>query len=84
MGEEYSGRRAVDDLLRRAQTRRPRVPTRNGEHTMRLSIGQCLDDEAMRGVKLPKYEKWGKYNSGYSAMSNGSASIGAVASDWDG
>ena len=51
---------------------------------MRLSIGQCLDDEAMRGVKLPKYEKWGKYNSGYSAMSNGSASIGAVASDWDG
>lgn len=24
--------------------------------------GQCLNDEAMRGVKLPKYEKWGAYN----------------------
>jgi glyoxylase-like metal-dependent hydrolase (beta-lactamase superfamily II) len=24
--------------------------------------GQCLNDEAMRAVKLPKYEKWGAYN----------------------
>lgn len=24
--------------------------------------GRCLNDEAMRAVKLPKYEKWGGYN----------------------
>jgi glyoxylase-like metal-dependent hydrolase (beta-lactamase superfamily II) len=26
------------------------------------SQGKCLNDEAMRSVKLPKYESWGNYN----------------------